>query len=98
MEALKQTIEAVIRTLETRHSREGQRSPEEILKKILTKSEFGHIRISYSTADTVYLYIDSSSVLYHLNLRKASILQKVRALNPDIKDIRLRLGDTNAKS
>ncbi len=78
-----------------KHQRGGERDadPEELIKKILTKKEIGHIKIKSFRNGTVGIAVDSSAWLYTLGMRKAAIAAALRRGNPSVKDIRFFLGE-----
>lgn len=92
MERIKETIQQVMTSLDQR--KRGLRAPDPlgVLKKILTKKELRHIRINYSDKDTVYINVDSSTLMYRLSLEKDRILQELSKKQPAIKNVRFRLG------
>ncbi|MBI4706751.1 MAG: DUF721 domain-containing protein [Candidatus Omnitrophica bacterium] len=63
------------------------------LKKVLTKSEMEHIKINYFKNGSLHLFVDSSSWLYSLNLKKETILKQLQRENKNIKDLKFRIGD-----
>lgn len=92
VEAIKETLETVIKALEAKKQATLKDSPEVWLKKILTKKEFGHIKVNYFNRGVLSVNVDSSSWLYILGLRKQDLLQKLRKQKKEIKDLRLCLG------
>ena len=92
MEAIKDTISAFMQALAQRKAGDSAEDPVEILKKILTKKELRHIKVSYSTKETVYVNVDSAALLYQLSLQKAQILALLQKTGAHIRDIRFRVG------
>jgi predicted nucleic acid-binding Zn ribbon protein len=66
---------------------------EALLKKMLTKSQLRHIKMSYGRGGRLYINVDSSAWLYQLNLKKPQLLARLGAADSGIKDIRFRLGE-----
>lgn len=93
MEKIKDTIELVIRDLLAKKSSASKATPEDWLRKVLTKKELGHIKFHYFRKGVLGLLVDSSSWLYSLNLKKDALLNKFKACSPEIKEIRLSIGD-----
>lgn len=71
----------------------GGVSPEDLLKKALTKNELAHIKCNYFKKDVLGLRVSSSAVYYKLNLKKAQLLDTLNKQGAKIKDITLRMGD-----
>lgn len=93
MEGIKDTVFSVIKALDDKRRGQAGLGPEEILKKVLTKKELGHIKVNYFKKGVVYVNVDSSSWLYQMNLHKERVLAKVKKDSAGIKDIRFRLGE-----
>ncbi|MFA5005366.1 MAG: DciA family protein [Candidatus Omnitrophota bacterium] len=93
MEQIKETLKIVMRDLCGEKKLIAPGACEECLKKTLTKKELEHIRINYFKKGILSLYVDSSSWLYALNLKKEEILTKLQQENSAITKIVLRLGD-----
>ncbi len=93
MEHIKETLKIVMRDLAGEKKLFVPDSCEECLKKALTKKELGHIRINYFKKGILGLYVDSSSWLYALTLKKEEILARVKQENSAVEKIVLRLGD-----
>ena len=93
MEQIKDTINSVIRSLAKKKKGVSERSPQELLKKILTKKEFEHIRVSNFTKGVLYVEVDSSTWLYYLGLRKKEMLARLAPALKGLKNIRFSLGE-----
>jgi len=93
VEPIKETIIGLIHSWESRKKDDLAEDPDELLKKILTKKEIGHIKVDYFRKGILGLSVDSSSWLYHLNLRKKQILEGLQKESRNIKEIRLRIGE-----
>jgi len=96
MELIKDTIQAVIRSWDTER-KNGRDNPECLLKKILTKKELEHARANYFRHGILSIGVDSSSWLYHLGLKKADLLTKLRKQSQAIKDIRFYIGEADGQ-
>jgi len=93
MEQIKETLKIVMREMSGAKKLISPDTCEESLKKTLTKKELEHIRINYFKKGVLGLYVDSSSWLYALNLKKEEILINLKRENSAIQKIVLRLGD-----
>ncbi|MDD2751510.1 MAG: DciA family protein [Candidatus Omnitrophica bacterium] len=93
MEVIKETIKGVFENLAAKQKEIADAHPEELLKKILTKEEFRHIRIKYFRKGVLCMHTDSSSWLYFFNLHKNDLLTQLQKNVPDLKGIRFYLGD-----
>lgn len=93
MEKIKDTIEVVIRDLLVKKSGSTDGTPEAWLRKVLTKRELGHIKFHYFRKGILGLIIDSSSWLYSLNLKKEAVLSNLKKCSPDVKEIRMSIGE-----
>jgi len=93
MEGIKDTVLNVIKTLDAKRGGEAGPGPEDVLKKVLTKKELGHIKINYFKKGVVYVNVDSSSWLYQMNLHKEALLSRVKKDSSAVKDIRFSIGD-----
>jgi len=92
-ERIKDTVAAVLAGLTAKKRGVNFIDPEAALKKALTKKELAHIRFNYFRHGLLGVSVDSSSWLYTLNLKKEKILQKLRPVLKEIKDIRMRIGE-----
>jgi hypothetical protein len=91
-EAIKDTIESLMRGLKKKKQGPASQEPEGLLKKFLTKRELRHIKFNYLKAGVLYLHVDSSAWLYQFNLQKEALMARIRQELPGIKNIRFRLG------
>jgi hypothetical protein len=59
------------------------------MEKVLTKEEMSHLKLGYLKAGKLYLYVDSSSVLYEIRcFKKQEILNQINnELKVHLKDI-----------
>lgn len=94
MELIKDTVKTVLASLAGQKPRTNKEDPQTLLKNILTKKEFRHIRINRFSAGVLSFYVDSSAWLYHFNLGKEELLQKLRRDLKELKGVRFYLGDT----
>ena len=92
MEAIKDTIESVIRALEQKKRSDGAGDFEKILKKLLTKKENAHIKFNYFKGGIVHVNVDSSAWLYQVSLRKEELLEVLRKNFAGVKEIHFKLG------
>jgi hypothetical protein len=93
METIKDVVLHVIEDLETKKLHPEIDQPQAWLKKVLTKRELSHIKFNYFRKGVLGLWVDSSSWLYGLNLKKEDLLGKLRANSGAIKDIHFRIGE-----
>lgn len=94
MEAIKETVNNVIKNLQKRQKKvPGKNSPEQALKKILSKKEQAHAEFNYFRKGALGVKVDSSTWLYYLNLQKGILLDKLRRSLKDIKEIHFSIGD-----
>lgn len=92
MEAIKDTVQNVMGVLKAKKEKGPGVDPQALLKKNLTKQEMRHIKFHYFKNGILSLKADSSSWLYHLNLRKETLARGLKKELANLKDIRLRLG------
>lgn len=59
---------------------------------ILEKSELKHTKLVGPRNGNLLVSVDSPAWLYHLRMRKAKILKKLREKMPEIKEITLKVG------
>jgi len=93
VETIKDTIEIVIQDLLAKKGDAKNNTPNAWLRKALTKKELGHIKFHYFRKGILGVIIDSSAWLYSLNLKKESLLNKLKNCSRDIKEIRFSIGD-----
>lgn len=93
MEDLKITVAAVLKDLETRKTQAAANDPARYFDKVFAKKELRHIRPAYFRNGICAISVESSTWMYHLNLRKQDLLAKMRDFLPDIKDIRFVIGE-----
>jgi len=93
MEAIKETIRNVLQSLSEKKQKPTL-NPEELLKKVLTKKELGHIKFNYFRKGILSMNVDSSTWLYSLSLRKENLLVGLKEKLVDLKDIRFYIGET----
>lgn len=92
METIKETLQTVMRTWEKKILQPDQDNPELALKKLLTRKESGHIKFRYFRKGILSFNVDSSSWLYHFNLKKEKLLSSLQAGLPALKEIRFYIG------
>ena len=93
MELIKNTILGVIRSLSEKSQAAPETNLSQEIKKVLTKKEIKHIRINHFHKGVLTLNVDSAAWLYHFNLHKQDLLEKLRASCAEMKEIRLYLGE-----
>ena len=95
MEAIKDTIGAVMQALKSGKGTSAEAKTQAALKKLLTKKELKHIKLNYFKKGILGIRVDSSSWLYQLSLEKESLLNGLRKDLTEIKDIRFSMGEIN---
>jgi len=85
MEKIDTIVETVLKALE----KKKKQNPEPALRKYLTKEEIKHIKSCTLNKGVLNITVDSSVWLYSLHCKKQELLAKM-----NLKDIRLRLGET----
>ncbi len=95
MDLIKDIVIGVLQDCQTKKQRFNNQDPEGILKKLLTKREIEHIKFNYFRSGIFGIKVDSSSWLYQLNFKKQDLLIALKKKLPEIKDVRLSLGDIN---
>ena len=93
MEIIKDTVKNVMQAWEGKEKVSRKDNPEVLLKKVLSKKEWGHIKLNYFSKGILSINVDSSTWLYHLGLQKEDLLAKLRKKSEAIQDIRFRLGE-----
>ena len=95
METIKNTVRAVMQSWETK-IKPGSPSPEppeSLLKKLLTKKEFGHIKFRYLRKGIMGITTDSSPWLYYFSLHEDKLLEQLHKSGYSLKDIRFYVGE-----
>jgi hypothetical protein len=93
METIKDALQSFMRTLQQR-KKDSDGDHYVALKKVLTKKEFGHIKIHYFRQGILVVAVDSSSWLYHFNIKKQAVVQRLQGCRPVVKDIQFYLGES----
>ncbi|MCM8795602.1 MAG: DUF721 domain-containing protein [Candidatus Omnitrophica bacterium] len=94
MQRIKDTVEAIIKELETKNKTPlFMDEPEALLKKTLNPRQLRHIKFNYFKKGILNISVDSPIWLYQLSLEKENLLAKLRQKSTAIKDIRFRLGE-----
>ena len=93
MEAIKDTIRAVMQAIKVGKAASPGSAVEGALKKTLTKKELKHIKLNYFKTGILGLKVDSSTWLYQFSLQKESLLKNLRNDLPELKDIRFSIGE-----
>jgi hypothetical protein len=93
MERLRDTITSVIRELTAKKITDNKLSPEEWLKKTLTRKELGHIKFHYFRKGVMGLRVDSAVWKYSFSLKKTELLNKLKKCDPAVKELRFSVGD-----
>ncbi len=97
MELIKDTVKNIIRRIEAREKNLSDGNPEKILKKILSKEEYKHVKLNYFAKGVLSISADSSAWLYILSLQKEELLKKFSKQLPTIKRLCLYIGDRQSE-
>ncbi len=94
METIKETIKGLMQKWQQKKDGSSADDPASLLRKALAKKELKHLQSSYFRKGILTIRVDSSAWLYHLNLQKEELLNKLRSQSTAaIKDIRFYLGE-----
>ncbi len=93
MEAIKDTLDVLLKELASRKEKSAEQSPENLVKKIFSRKEAEHARASFLKNGVLSIKTDSSTWLYYFNLHKKELTEKFSALNPQIKSLKFSLGE-----
>ncbi|HTZ11132.1 MAG TPA: DciA family protein [Candidatus Margulisiibacteriota bacterium] len=91
MEQIKETIAGFMQDLQNKAVQKRE-SPQELLRKVLTKKELSHIKFNYFKGGVLSVNVDSSAWLYSLSLKKEELLVRLKTYSAAVRDIRLRVG------
>ncbi len=93
MERIRDTVENIIRELTTQKAAGKGSTPEDWLKKSLTRKELEHIKFHYFRQGILGVRVDSSVWKYSLSLKKPGLLLKLQGYAPEVKELRFSVGD-----
>ncbi|MDD5431606.1 MAG: DciA family protein [Candidatus Omnitrophica bacterium] len=93
MEAIRETISSVLKSIKEKKSIYSQDDYWVLLKKILTKKELEHIKVNYFRKGVLNINVDSSTWLYKLSLEKEALIAKLNKESSVVKDVRFRIGE-----
>ena len=93
MEAIKNTLEGLLKDLAARKEKSADQDPENLIKKFFSRKEAEHGRAGILKNGVLYIKVDSSTWLYYFNLHKKEFLEKFSARNPQIKSLKFSLGE-----
>jgi hypothetical protein len=93
VERIKVTIDSLFKDLVAKKNLGADSGPERWLKNVLTKKELRHIKLHYFRKGILGLSVDSSVWMYALNLKKESLLKKLKEESQDVKEIRFSIGE-----
>lgn len=91
MDNIKEVVRGVIERLSQQQPADEQKI-EEILKSVLTDSETKNIKFIGIREDKGYFVVTSSVWLYQINLKKNKILEKLKTLFPNLKNLYFKIG------
>ncbi len=95
MKAIKDVVTQLMQTLESRKESASKDNPELLLKKVLSKKEFIHIKFHYFKKGVLSIKVDSSTWLYYMNMHKEKMLSRLNQESSAIHDVRFRLGEVS---
>jgi hypothetical protein len=98
MENIKETIYRVMHDLGNKQKDSRSDEVGAWLQKTLSVKERRHISSYSEYKGILRLRVDSSSWIYHLNLKKEALLSGIRRCLPQVKDIRFFVSEKNEKS
>ena len=93
MEAIKDTLQGLMRSWEERLKKSSPDEPGVWLRKLLTKKELRHIKFRYFKKGILGLNVDSSTWLYYFNLKKEEFLNRLCQQSAGVKDISFYIGE-----
>jgi hypothetical protein len=93
MEALRETLDLLLKDLKARGLKSGAVSPERLAKKIFSRKESVHGQAGLLKNGVLHIKVDSSTWLYYFNLHKKDLLEKFSEKNSQIKDLKFSLGE-----
>ncbi|MFY9402951.1 MAG: DciA family protein [Candidatus Omnitrophota bacterium] len=93
MKQIKDLIQDVIGQISVRASKSCYLSPEEWLKKTLTRKELGHIKFYYFRSGVLGVKVDSSVWKHNFLLRKEDLLQRIQRCAPEVRSLHFIVGD-----
>lgn len=93
MERIKDTLQNVFKELTAKKGSPGGDTPEDWLKKALTKRDLEHIKFNYFRKGVLGVKVDSSSWVYKFTLDRSRILSKLQKCSTEVKDIHFRIGE-----
>jgi predicted nucleic acid-binding Zn ribbon protein len=93
VEAIKQSLEVLLKELEARKEKASRMAPDFLAQKIFSAKEALHARAGTLKNGILYLKTDSSTWLYYFNLHKKELLEKFSAGNSQIKELKFGLGE-----
>jgi hypothetical protein len=93
MATIKEVVRNIMEDLVKHKAHSRSSNPQAWLQKVLTKRELAHTRFHYFRRGALGLWVDSSSWLYSLTLKKEKLLAKLSAISSTIKDIHFRIGE-----
>ncbi len=97
MEAIKETLEVLLKDLKVRKDRVSTISPEFLAKKVFSRKESEHAHAGFLKNGVFYIKVDSSTWLYYFNLHKKELLEKLSGQNSQIKDLKFSMGEISRK-
>ena len=97
MEAIKETLDLLLKDLKDRKNKAAEIAPEFLAQKAFSRKEFLHCQAGGLRSGVLQIKVDSSTWLYYFNLHKKELLEKFSGHNSQIKDIKFSLGEIARK-
>jgi hypothetical protein len=98
METIKETISRLMHELGSRQKNSRSDEISAWLENALSTKERKHISSCSEHKGALRLKVDSSSWIYHLNLKKETLLNGIRQHLPHITEIRFSISKKNEKT
>jgi hypothetical protein len=92
VEAIKETLDLLLKDLKDRKNKAAEVSPEFLAKKVFSRKELPHCQAAGLKSGILQIKVDSSTWLYYFNLHKKEWLEKFAGYNSQIKEIKFSLG------
>jgi len=91
MDNIEDVVKRVMENISSHHPQQSA-NIYEVFQKLLNSDELKHVRIVGENAGVLFVYVDSPTWLYQLNIKKNHFLNQIKKNIPQIKDIRFQIG------
>ena len=92
MDNIKEVVRDVLERLSSKQPADEQKI-DDILRGALTESERKHVKFVGQKDDKCHFLVTSPVWLFQLNIKKNSILRKLKEIYPEIKTMHIRIGN-----